>query len=146
MTDAVTYRYRLAMEAVSAAFTVIARHAASSGTMDIIDMNRRLHALGEGDEGSLRRTLESLNNIAGSPHLLAFRSVTFALTQSLPKICSAEVTVNDIRIAALDLRQLALEAESLRATDVAVKLAATIQALLNQIACFRLSAAKDRLH
>jgi len=66
-----------------------------------------------------------------------------ALTQSLPRICSTEVTANDIGIAALDLRHLAVEAEAMRATDVAVKLEVTIQALLNQSKEFRLLAAKD---
>jgi hypothetical protein len=146
MTDGVTYRYRLAVDAVSAAFTLIARHAVSSGTMEIIDMNHRLQALGEGDEASLRRTLESLNHMAASPQLLAFRSATIALTQSLPRICSTDVTANDIRIAALDLSYLALEAESLCAPDVAVQLAVTIEALLNQIDASRLSTGKHGLH
>ncbi len=75
--------------------------------------------------------------------MLSFRSVMIALTQSLPRICSTEVTANDIGIAALDLRRLAVEAEAMRATDVAVKLEVTIQALLNQSKEFRLLAAKD---
>jgi len=146
MTDALTYRCRLAVDAVSAAFTLIARHAASSTTKDLIDMNRRLHALGEGDEKSLRRTLESLNNLAGTPQLLALRLVTIKLTQSLPRICSTEVTAHDLRVAALDLHHLALEAESLRAMDVAVKLAVTIEALLDQIKGYRPTASTDSLH
>jgi hypothetical protein len=83
--------------------------------------------------------------MAGTSQLLSFRSVMTALTQSLPRICSTDVTANDIGIAALDLRHLAVEAEAMRATDVAATLAVTIEALLNQSEAVRLLARKDGL-
>ena len=115
MTNWDADRFGLAVDAVTAAFTLVARHTVSSGTMEIIDMNRRLRTLRGGDASALRRTLHSLNTLAGSPLLFAFRLVTTALAQSLPRTCSAQVTSQDLRTAALDLRHLANEAESLRA-------------------------------
>lgn len=130
MTDRDTERFKLAVDAVAAAFTLIARQTASSGTMEIIDLHRRLGGLRQGDENLLRRTLQTLHALAESPRLFAFRLVTTALTESLPRTCSSNVTTDDLRTAVSDLRQLANEATLLRAPDVAVDLTGIIATLI----------------
>jgi len=130
--DRISHRHKLAAEAVAATLTLVARHSASSGTMEIIELNRRLGDLQEGDGGALRRTLQSLHNLAGAPALMALRLVTAALAQSLPRICETRVTAQDLRLAALDLRRLEKEALLLRAPDVAAVLVAIIVAILAQ--------------
>lgn len=147
MTKRDANRFRLAVDAVTAAFTLVARHTMSSDTLELIGMNRRLGAMGvECDAGLLGRTLHSLNALAQSPQLFGFRLVTVALAQSLPRTCSAHATSMDVRTAAFDLRQLANEAESLRAPDVAVKLAAIIDAMLEQDSVTQQRSVKGDLH
>ena len=132
MTDRDTDRFKLAADVVAEAFTLVARQTASSGTMQVIDMYRRLGRLRQGDEDLLVRTLHSLTTLAESPRLFAFRLVMTALAESLPRTCSLKVTAEDTRTAALDLMRLAHEAKSLRARDVAVNLGEIIDAMLGQ--------------
>lgn len=146
MTDLDAVRFDLAVEAVAAAFTVIARHTMSSGTMEIIDMNHRIRVLRHGDEGLLRRTLYSLCTLAGSQRFLAFRSVATALAKSLPRACSEWATSRDLHIAVSDLRRLANEAGSLSAPDVAIKLAEIIDVLVGQDGELRTPTATDSVH
>lgn len=139
-------RFRLAIDAVTAVFTLVARHTVSSGTMEIIDMHRRLRTLQAGGEDLIRLTLQSLNALAAAPQLFAFRLLTTALAQSLPRTCSAGARPQDIQTAALDLKRLAHEAHSLRAPDVALTLTRIIDAMFEQAGMTRQSATKDTLH
>jgi len=146
MSDQISHRCRLAADAVTAAFILVARHSMSSGTMDMIELNRRLTALKEGDGGGLRRVLQSLDSLAGSPEFVTFRLVTAALAQSLPRLCATQVSARELRLAALDLKRLEQEAVSLSAPDVAAKLVAIIDAILEQIARADPQANRAHLH
>ena len=146
MMDKDANRFSLAIDAVTAAFTLIARHTTSSGTRDIIDMHRRLRTLRAGREDLLRLTLHSLHTLAAAPQLFAFRLVTLALAQSLPPTCLAQMTSTELHAAVLDLQRLAHEAHVLRAPDVAVNLAGIIDALLERGGAPRLPTSKGSLH
>jgi hypothetical protein len=146
MSDPVSHRCKLAADAVTAAFILVARHSVSSGTMDMIELNRRLTDLKEGNGGGLRRVLQSLDSLAVSPEFATFRLVTAALAQSLPRICATQVSARDLRLAALDLRKLEKEAVSLRAPDVAARLVGIIDALLEQVGPAELQANRPQLH
>jgi hypothetical protein len=144
MTHRDADRFKLAVDAVWRATKVKAAATASSGTVEVIDMHRRLDRLRQGDEGLLRRTLHSLNTLAASPRLFAFRLVMTALAESLPRTCSAAVSAEDVRTAALDLTLLANEAKSLHAPDVAVILAEIIAALLGHDSAIRTPLSYER--
>jgi hypothetical protein len=146
MTHRDADRFSLAVDAVTAAFTLVARHTTSSGTKEIIDMHRRLRTLRAGGADSLRLTLHSLHTLAAAPQLFAFRLVTNALAQSLPRACSAQVTAQDVRTAAFDLKRLQQEATSLRAPDVAVNLSRIIDAMLGPGDAVGAMPSKDSLH
>jgi hypothetical protein len=146
MTDLVEQRYKLAVNAITAAFMLVARHTMSGSTLEIIDLNRRLGDLHDGDEGRLRRTLQSLNNLAVAPELLTFRLVTASLSQSLPRICTPQMTPRDLLAATADLSRLATEAMSLRASDIAVTLGGIIDAIRAHAATNSIQAPREHLH
>jgi hypothetical protein len=129
MTELVEQRYKLAVKAVTAAFTLVARHTMSASTLEIIELNRRLGELHDGDEGRLRRTLQALTTLAGSPQLFTFRLVTASLVHSLPRICRPQMTARDLVAATADLSRLATEATTLRAADIAFTLGGIIDSI-----------------
>ena len=131
MTERNEERFRLAVKAVDAAIKVVARHMWPSGTLEIV-AGDQFRALRNHDERLLRSTLRALNAVAGSPRLFRFRLLTAALSHSLPQTCLAQATAEDISAAASDLAQLAGEAQSLLAPDVAVTLTEIADAMLAQ--------------
>ena len=138
MTDRHEKRFKLAVEAVDAAIKVVARHMWPSGTLEIV-AGDQFRALRNHDERLLRSTLRALNAVAGSPQLFRFRLLTAALSHSLPQTCLAHATAEDISTAASDLAQLAGEAQSLRAPEVAITLTEIIDAMLAPEAATRRS-------
>jgi hypothetical protein len=146
MTDLVAQRYQLAVNAITAAFTLVARHTMSSSTLEIIELNRRLGDLHNGDEGRLRRTLQSLNNLPGSPELFTFRLVTASLVQSLPRICRPQMTARDLVASTADLNRLATEAMMLRASDIAFTLGGIIDAIRAHASTGGTSDPRGQLH